>query len=114
MTPIKSLLLALAFASSCSIIATAPSPYPATNPGGLPDLCSIDGGRWCVPCGQTGGPACPELADSGALCCSGGKCVVWNGSKCSGVLGWCSNYTTETKPSGAVEATCHDVPGGGG
>lgn len=74
---------------------------------GLPDLCSLSGGRWCTPCGGPGEPACPQ-GDSGALCCQAGVCVVWTGGDCAGDLGWCSNYTTKTGPSGIEEATCWD------
>lgn len=73
----------------------------------LPNLCEVAEGRWCVPCGGPGEPACPE-GDSGALCCAGGYCVEWTGGDCDGDLGWCENYTTSTGPGGITEATCWD------
>lgn len=91
---------------------TAPIPAPhVPEPGELPWLCSIDGGRHCKGCDDPAG--CPQ-DDSGPLCCvPGGPCVVWSGSHCSAVLGWCFNYTTETDPATGVQvATCHDQPPG--
>lgn len=70
---------------------------------GLPWLCDLDGGRWCV--------ACPDCAqgNSGPLCCVSGYCVEWTGSHCSGVLGWCFDYTTKPDPAtGITVAECHD------
>ena len=118
MTTPKILLLAAALASSCSVAAAtdsmrAPAPssdverskYPS-----MPDICSLNEGRWCEPCGLAGLPVCPQ-GDSGPLCCSGDVCVVWTGGKCKD-LGWCNNYTIEETSSGVEQATCHDVPGG--
>ena len=74
-----------------------------------PNLCDIDEGRLCSPCGYAGGPQCPTQTSSGWLCCIGGVCVATAVNDCEGgVLGWCDNYT-EDEASGA--ATCHDVPG---
>lgn len=112
MSVIKPLLLALAFAGSCSVVARpdAGPPVEAVQPGGMPDLCSYSVG-YCEPCGGAGMPSCPQ-GDSGALCCSGDVCVIWSGSHCSGDLGWCSNYTKEVDPAtGVTVATCHDDQG---
>jgi hypothetical protein len=81
---------------SCSSAAQAPQPQ----------LCDIDGGRWCVDC--TGGQ-CAE-GKEGWLCCSEGFCVAVAvyGDCTTGVCGWCNNYTETTTPAGNVVAVCHD------
>lgn len=76
-----------------------------------PDLCSLDGGRWCEPCGGT--HPCPQ-GKGGWLCCSGDVCVaVPTISACGGgTVGYCSNYTEAQKCNDAgwctLVATCHD------
>lgn len=83
------------------------SAQPTERPAGMPDLCDLDGGRWCVDCPATG---CPHEGKTGALCCSGGFCVEWTGGSCGGILGWCENYTLdEDESTGIMVATCHDV-----
>ncbi len=71
-----------------------------------PQLCALDGGRWCSEC--TG----DECADgsSGWLCCSGGVCVAVNFyADCTiGVCGWCNNYTESQDNAGNTIASCHD------
>lgn len=80
---------------------------PPAKPAGMPDLCDVDGGRWCVECPAGG---CPQAGKTGALCCAGGFCVEWTGGQCSGILGWCENYTLEKdQATGINVATCHDV-----
>lgn len=114
----KLLIIALlAGTATCATSSATPTTMRSSAPSdaglaelsesGLVDLCSLEDGRWCTACGAEGEPACPQ-GDSGALCCQGGVCVVWTGGDCSGDLGWCSNYTTETGPSGIEEATCWD------
>lgn len=102
-------LSAFAILLTLAACPTAPAepvtPTEVMRSSTLPWLCSIDGGRWCDPCTGTG---CPQ-GDSGALCCAGNACVVWSGGTCSGVLGWCTNYTTKESPTGITEAFCHDA-----
>lgn len=110
----KTLIGILVLAGSCatigpSTLAQPPRSAPATS-SSIADLCTLDGGRYCTPCGGPTLPLCPQ-ADSGALCCSSGVCVIWSGSTCSGVLGWCADYTT-SRESGIITATCHDGSGG--
>lgn len=95
---------ALALALGCTQ-ATA-----TTNPG--PDLCSLDGGRWCVQCS---GSTCEPGEDSGWLCCAGGACVAvqLSGECTNGTVGWCSDYYEKTTcdPSGGAcvtVAVCED------
>lgn len=80
-----------------------------------PDLCDLDGGRWCQSCGDAGEPACPVAGSSGWLCCANGVCVaVPTVEECGGGLsGWCNNYTESqhcTAGGACVSvATCHDA-----
>lgn len=108
-------LIALAIVSTlaCSLPSSSsspPEPDPCEeperpDPEQLPPLCDLDGGKWCESCE---GEGCPQ-GDSGALCCAGGCCVVWDGGACGGILGWCNNYTTTKDPDTGVEiATCHE------
>lgn len=85
------------------------SPRRAVTQTPEPDLCSLDGGKWCRPC-ETG--SCP-VGSSGWLCCSGGYCVaVAAVGDCNSTVGWCSNYTESTQCNAAgyctKVATCHD------
>ena len=80
-----------------------------------PNLCDLDGGKWCTKCGPVGStdrPVCPsqEQIDSGWLCCANGACIAvpLAGDCTTGTVGWCSNYTTTTTSSGIEVATCHD------
>lgn len=122
MNTAKILLCAFAFATSCSAagvgdsmrsatVAPPPQEPPTAEKG--PFLCEFPG-NYCEPCGGAAGPPCPENGKSGPLCCVGDVCVEWSFSHCSGVLGWCFNYTETTGPSGATQAICHDEKGGGG
>lgn len=80
------------------------SSFASTTP--QPQLCDIDGGRWCTDCT---GSECAE-GKSGWLCCNNGICVavaVYGDCK-GGVAGWCNNYTESTTPAGNVVAQCHD------
>lgn len=110
-----STLIAVAIASTlaCSRPSSSSPPEPAPelcepdrpDPDKLPPLCDLDGGKWCESCEGAG---CPQ-GISGALCCAGGFCVVWDGGACGGILGWCNNYTTARDPdTGVLVATCHD------
>lgn len=79
-----------------------------------PNLCDLDGGRWCSSCGSTGEPPCPVAGSSGWLCCGNGYCVaIQTVDECGGGLsGWCDNYTESEHctDSGACfpVAECHD------
>lgn len=97
-------------------IACAPKPI-ATQPPNMrsetlePNLCDLDGGQWCEPCGAT--HPCPD-GSSGWLCCLNGVCVaIETTSECAGgTYGWCANYT-ESRQCNSVGyctevATCHD------
>jgi hypothetical protein len=97
-TKISILLLTLALACTR---ANATTTHPE------PDLCTIDGGRWCVTCS---GSSCQPGGDSGWLCCSGGVCVpVTNADECtSGVVGWCSDYYEKQTVTGSTVAICED------
>jgi hypothetical protein len=100
--------LALGLFFGCSPNGHTSSPAPQ------PDLCDLDGGRWCTPCGRPGQVQCPvePQKDSGWLCCSGGVCIAvpLAGDCTTGTVGWCTNYTTSTTPAGNKVSTCHDEP----
>lgn len=91
---------ASAFVAGCGLVRADPSTEPS------PQLCDLDGGRWCSECV---GAECTE-GSAGWLCCSGGVCVPVNEyADCTlGVCGWCNDYSTETTPNGNTVATCHD------
>jgi hypothetical protein len=82
------------------------APEEPARPEEMPLLCSLDGGKWCSPCPK---------GDAGPLCCAGETCAPWVDGEpaCSGVVGWCNNYTTSQhcKAEGACVnmATCHDA-----
>jgi hypothetical protein len=100
----------LAFALTCGLaLGIGCSPRRAVTQTPEPDLCSLDGGKWCRPC-ESG--SCP-VGSSGWLCCSGGYCVaVATTSECNATIGWCSNYTTQQQCNNAgycvTTAVCHD------
>jgi hypothetical protein len=78
-------------------------------PVAVPDLCSLDGGRWCVKCPAGG---CPDgLGTIPYVCCyhvSGGDdfcvSVEFAGDCENGVLGQCD--WGQTNADGSV--TCYD------
>ena len=96
----------IAFGCSAAAVGHAPAIPPQT-----PNLCDLDGGRWCTSCGHPGEIACPPQEAAGWLCCSGGVCVAVKlaGDCTTGTVGWCANYTEEKVGSSTV-ATCHDGP----
>jgi hypothetical protein len=102
-------LLSRAFSGSLTAVLVALlscSSMAETSTVPQPQLCDIDGGRWCTDCT---GPQCTE-GKSGWLCCSNGICVavaVYGDCK-GGVAGWCNNYTETTTAAGNVIAQCHD------
>lgn len=71
-----------------------------------PQLCELDGGRWCSECE---GDECAD-GSSGWLCCSGDVCVAVNFyADCTiGVCGWCNDYTESLDKKGNTIAACHD------
>jgi hypothetical protein len=77
-----------------------------------PNLCDIAGGRYCMSCGDPDDASSPPCVgeDEGWLCCSGGVCVVvaTYDAECSGDVGWCANYFTETLRNGVEVAYCED------
>lgn len=101
--PLALLLVACSTASASSPPATPAAETPE------PNLCSLDGGRWCFPCGD-GASECDPQNDSGWLCCANNVCVeVDTYDECElGVGGWCSDYSTETLRNGVEVAVCED------
>jgi hypothetical protein len=78
-----------------------------------PDLCDLDGGQYCTPCGPEPDYSyqCHPAAAEGWLCClPAGPCVaVATYDDCTGgIAGWCADYTTETLPNGVEVAVCED------
>lgn len=102
-------LFALALGSTLGSTSACTRAHAAPpSPPGEPDLCELDGGRWCHACESLN--SCGEQTDEGWLCCSGGFCVaVATVGDCdTGTVGWCSNYITETTRSGQEIAWCQD------
>jgi hypothetical protein len=82
---------------------------PASGPE--PNLCDLLEGRYCMLCGESELlPPCLPESDEGWLCCSGGVCVEVASfdEDCSGDVGWCSDYFTETLANGIDIAVCQD------
>lgn len=102
-------LLAAVLLVACSTALAAKPPTPAGE--NEPDLCDLDGGIYCTPCGGPGLRPCEPMESSGWLCCTnGGACVaIATPDECqTGVYGWCNNYIEKTHPSGVEVAICQD------
>lgn len=73
-----------------------------------PNLCDLAEGRYCITCGTADTVGCDPQDDDGWLCCAHGVCVAVASidEDCSGDIGWCNDYYTETLANGIEIATC--------
>jgi len=99
--------LSILIAFSCATTGGASTPPPPESQ--TPNLCDIEGGRYCVDCSTSTSACRPGVQLSGWLCCDGGWCVGQAaGEECLGISGWCDDYREETTQAGSTYAVCED------
>jgi hypothetical protein len=90
---------------------------PAPAPGCIPDVCSLEDGRFCEPCDgfnpETAARVCPAGRKHVKLCCDGDGCHRLDREpECTVVIAACQNWvgvnTFDAAGEWLREGTCYE------